>query len=428
MSRRVSRLFLLLSLSVIISCSSVSGLFRKDSSPDSSVYDRYASRYFYMEGVLKSNEGKYDAGMDLTSHALQLDTLSSAAYYNMAQYFLATGNVDKSEQFLKRAINMEPENYWYQQFLATVYTARRKTAEAISQYEQMMVKFPGRSELLIVLANLYDETGQYEKELRLLERYARLEDVEEEFKGRRFLCYLFLNEMDSAYYEVDNPGQMIRLLLEGVANISGVETVLKFSSTVAKHRPDIYEPYYYSAIINNIKDDTAKVFSTLDEGIGKVSDRDGIAQLYSLKGQFYYSNGMTDQAFICYDSALVYNPDETVSLNNYAYFLSLQGRNLEQALAMSARTLEKEPLNATYLDTYAWILFKLQRYEEALSYLEKALRYMDEDNADIYEHYGDVLYMCGEKEKALENWHRAVQLNSESTTIERKIKEEKYLE
>ena len=53
---------------------------------------------------------------------------------------------------------------------------------------------------------------------------------------------------------------------------------------------------------------------------------------------------------------------------------------------------------------------------------------MDEDNADIYEHYGDVLYMCGEKEKALENWHRAVQLNSESTTIERKIKEEKYLE
>ena len=75
--------------------------------------------------------------------------------------------------------------------------------------------------------------------------------------------------MDSAYYEVDNPGQMIRLLLEGVANISGVETVLKFSSTVAKHRPDIYEPYYYSAIIHNIKDDTAKVFSTLDEGIGK---------------------------------------------------------------------------------------------------------------------------------------------------------------
>jgi tetratricopeptide (TPR) repeat protein len=137
---------------------------------------------------------------------------------------------------------------------------------------------------------------------------------------------------------------------------------------------------------------------------------------------------MTDQAFICYDSALVYNPDETVSLNNYAYFLSLQGKNLEQALAMSARTLEKEPLNATYLDTYAWILFKLQRYEEALSYLEKALRYIDEDNADIYEHYGDVLYMCGEKEKALENWHRAVQLNSESTTIERKIKEEKYLE
>ncbi|MBQ1650943.1 MAG: hypothetical protein II056_00830, partial [Paludibacteraceae bacterium] len=76
----------------------------------------------------------------------------------------------------------------------------------------------------------------------------------------------------------------------------------------------------------------------------------------------------------------------------------------------------------------AWILFRMKKYKEALSYMEKALRYLDEDNAEIYEHYGDVLYMCGEKEKALENWHRAVQLNSSSETLDRKIREEKYLE
>ena len=115
-------------------------------------------------------------------------------------------------------------------------------------------------------------------------------------------------------------------------------------------------------------------------------------------------------------------------LNNYAYYLSVEGRDLERALKMSARTLDEEPLNATFLDTYAWILFKMKRYNEALGYMEKALRYLETDNPEIYEHYGDVLFMCGEKEKALENWHKAVQMNSSSATLDQKIKQGKYLE
>jgi tetratricopeptide (TPR) repeat protein len=95
---------------------------------------------------------------------------------------------------------------------------------------------------------------------------------------------------------------------------------------------------------------------------------------------------------------------------------------------MSGKTLEIEPLSATYLDTYAWILFRMKRYNEALVYMEKALRYLESDNPEIYEHYGDVLFMCGEKEKALENWHKAMRLNSDSPTLEIKIREQKYIE
>jgi predicted negative regulator of RcsB-dependent stress response len=60
--------------------------------------------------------------------------------------------------------------------------------------------------------------------------------------------------------------------------------------------------------------------------------------------------------------------------------------------------------------------------------MEKALRYLESDNPEIYEHYGDVLFMCGEKEKALENWHKAMRLNSDSPTLEIKIREQKYIE
>lgn len=292
----------------------------------------------------------------------------------------------------------------------------------------MVVQFPGRSDILLELADLYEETGQFSKELRMLDRYGKIEDVEEQLKGRRFLCYLLMGESDSAYYQADRPEEMIEKLLQSASSLAGAEIVLQFCGTVISHEPEKYEPYYFSSIIHNLKNETDKAMEVLDEGIANVSDHDGKAQLYSIKGQFHHNMGKMEETFADYDSALVYNPDETGVLNNYAYFLSLQDRDLEKALQMSARTLEKEPLNATYLDTYAWILFRMHRYQEALSWLEKALRYLDQDNPEIYEHFGDALYMCGEKEKALENWHRAVQLKSESKTIDRKIKEGKYLE
>ena len=129
-----------------------------------------------------------------------------------------------------------------------------------------------------------------------------------------------------------------------------------------------------------------------------------------------------------YDSTLVYDPENIPVLNNYAYFMSVENRDLKKALEMSGKTIKAEPLNPTYLDTYAWILFRMKKYEEAKSYMEKALQYMDDENSDLYEHYGDVLFMCGDVDGAVENWHRALQLNSSSAVLEQKIKERKYLE
>ena len=425
MNRAVLSFSLLIAaITLTVSC----GVSRPSVSSGPSLYDSYASRYYYHEGVKKADAGEYDAAMDLMSYSLDTDTSSAAACYNMAQYLLSTGEGEKSEQLLKRAIRLEPDNYWYQRLLAVNYSMRHKSQNAIEQLEKMVVQFPGRSDILLELADLYEETGQFSKELRMLDRYGKMEDVEEQLKGRRFLCYLMMGESDSAYYEADRPEEMIERLLQSASSLAGAEIVLQFCRTVISHDPGKYEPYYYGAIIHNLKNETDKALETLDEGVAKVSDHDGKAQLYSMKGQIHHSLGMMKETFADYDSALVHNPDETGVLNNYAYFLSLEDRELEKALGMSARTLEKEPLNATYLDTYAWILFRMHRYQEALSWLEKALRYLDQDNPEIYEHYGDALYMCGEKDKALENWHRAVQLKSESRTIDRKIREEKYLE
>ena len=166
------------------------------------------------------NDSKYDAAMDLISHSLDYDTASAATCYSLAQFYMSMQDrslVEKysgtSELLLTRAVRLVPDNYWYRRLLALNYLRQNRQQDAIGQYEEIARRFPGRTDVLLTLAGLYDDTGDFEKELRALERYGRLEDVSDELKFQRFVCYLQMGELDSAYYESGNPAQIIELLM-----------------------------------------------------------------------------------------------------------------------------------------------------------------------------------------------------------------------
>ena len=411
--------------------------------------DEYASDHFFKEGIRLYNEGHYDAAMDLMSRSLDYDTASAATCYNLAQYYMSMRDralVEKysgtAHDLLSRAVRLEPDNYWYRRLLAMNYLRQNRQSDAIEQYEEISRRFPGRTDVLITLAGLYDDAGDYEKELRALERYGRLEDVADELKFQRFACYLQMGELDSAYYESDSPAEVIELLMNTTRDMiekaetnldklrcrSLLDVAMSFCDVVSTHEPELVQAYSQKSIAYFWMGQNNEAMNMLSKGLKQVkTDRDR-ALLHNLRGDYYHTLGDTPRMYADYDSTLMYDPDNISVLNNYAYYLSVEGRDLERALKMSARTLDEEPLNATFLDTYAWILFKMKRYNEALGYMEKALRYLETDNPEIYEHYGDVLFMCGEKEKALENWHKAVQMNSSSATLDQKIKQGKYLE
>ena len=438
---------LFIALAVCMSC----GSLRHASSEPLSQKEiaDYARDHYYMEGTKMFNELKYDAAMDLMQHSLYYDTASAATCYSLAQYYMSMmdrelmeRNSKTAQTLLLRAVRLEPDNYWYRRLLAMNYLRQNRQAEAIEQYEEISRRFPGRTDVLITLASLYDDTGDYEKELRALKRYGQLEDVDDELKFQRFVCYLQMGELDSAYYESDNPAEVIELLMKTTGEMlehaesqmdklrcrSLLDVTMSFCDVVLAHEPALADAYIQKSLGYMWVGEDDDALELLAKGLRNVRTDKDKARIYSTMGDYYHSLRQKEQMFASYDSTLVYDPLNISVLNNYAYYMALEDRDLEKALQMSAKTLEAEPLSATFLDTYAWILFRMKKYKEALSYMEKALRYLDEDNAEIYEHYGDVLYMCGEKEKALENWHRAVQLNSSSETIDRKIREGKYLE
>lgn len=126
-----------------------------------------------------------------------------------------------------------------------------------------------------------------------------------------------------------------------------------------------------------------------------------------------HERGAASQAYAVYEKALAWNPDNHVAANNYAYFLSTAGGDLDRALSLSRRTVEAEPDNAVYLDTYAWALYLAGRYEEARYYIGEALDHDTEHAAVYLDHAGDIAYRSGRTAEALAYWRRALKATSD---------------
>ena len=163
-----------------------------------------------------------------------------------------------------------------------------------------------------------------------------------------------------------------------------------------------------------------------------------VSNVFAMLGDIYYQQQKEQEAFAAYDSSLVYNDDNIMCLNNYAYYLSLKGEQLDKAEEMSYRTIRQEPENITYLDTYAWILFMKGDYAHARSYMDKVVnpeRSNEELLADeqlqgnLIEHAGDIYAHCNEPETALRLWKLAKQKDDNTCTpqLNKKVKHKKYI-
>lgn len=156
-----------------------------------------------------------------------------------------------------------------------------------------------------------------------------------------------------------------------------------------------------------------------------------VSSYYGSYGDALHQLGRNAEAYAMYDSALVYNNGNEMCLNNYAYFLALDNEQLDKAERMSAYTVESRPEEATFLDTYAWILFLKGDYEKAREYIDKALQHIadreEDDNSSLYDHAGDIYYHLGLTAVAVGYWQEALKMNPENADlIKKKIANKKY--
>ncbi len=157
----------------------------------------------------------------------------------------------------------------------------------------------------------------------------------------------------------------------------------------------------------------------------EVAPRDSSKALraWSTMGDIYHQLGDNKKAYKAYDKALKINPDYIYVLNNYAYYLSVEGKSLKKAYNMSKRTIEAEPDNATYLDTFGWILYLQGKPLEAKPFFKHAMLYGGKDSVVIMDHYAEVLYALKEYDLAMVYWNMALKKNNgDVPDLEEKVK------
>ena len=186
--------------------------------------------------------------------------------------------------------------------------------------------------------------------------------------------------------------------------------------------------YYYKAFALHRNGRNAEAGIEIKSALQLDGDDNNLkAMIFALQAEVLIDQEKLKEADAAFDKAISLAPENYLTLSNYAYYLALRNQNLGKAETLAAKATMALPKNASILDTYAIVLFKLAKYDLALVYIEKALQNNEASNPVYLEHYGDILYLKGDKENAVMQWQKAKQAGNDSEKLKRKINEKRYV-
>lgn len=224
----------------------------------------------------------------------------------------------------------------------------------------------------------------------------------------------------------DNADARVQLIQDKWASQDWKE-IAALSEPGMLYNPDFLPFYFFTGLSRYYLKDDKGALDALRKGTAFINDQSNtaiVAEIYSIMGEIYSANDLKKEAYAAYDSCLQYDPGNIGTLNNYAYYLSVDGVDLDRAEKMSAKVIAAEPKNATYLDTYAWILYRLGRYADAKIYIDQTLKFVSDSTSSntLYEHAADIYAALGDYGSAASFCEKAVKQGGDAKALEKKIR------
>lgn len=367
------------------------------------------SRYKVLRGDILMQQGDTKTAYAIYQQVMAEDPQNPFVYVSLAEYYEVDNQPEKAMEMTESALRNDKLGV-------------EEKMEILGQYVQKLSKDTVRLDKTESLFRLLIDNYPLEEKvhayysvfLRVRNRTTELKDVYE--------TMLNLNDKNEQTWF-----QLIQMHIED----KNFEMVGETALRAIEAMPQAPQWYFYNGIANFQMEGYDEALAAYLSALPLLGDDKKMlrSDFYGQIGDTHYKMGNHAQAFEAYENAIVDNPQNIVILNNYAYYLSLKNEDLKKAERMSAITVEKEPTNSIYLDTYGWIFYMQGNYSLARMYLKMAVDNLKPDHnpSEIYDHYGDVLYKLGEKENALEMWSKSLAVGNESEELKRKI-ENKSLE
>jgi Tfp pilus assembly protein PilF len=220
-------------------------------------------------------------------------------------------------------------------------------------------------------------------------------------------------------------------LLNNYLEKQDADSLVKYSEKAMRVFPNQAQVHYYNSIGHMNRKEYPAAIKAINRAIDMQpeNNKQALVQMYSLLADLYHSNKQDELSDKTFDKILMILPNDASALNNYSYFLSERGIRLDDAERMSKMSLEINPREATFLDTYGWILYKKGNYEKAKEYIQQAVDKAGvKADATLYDHLGNVYYKLNDKVKALQYWKIAKEKGSDDQWLDKKIQEGKLYE
>lgn len=431
--------------------------------------------YLYMKAGALGMAGKYQEAIDAYQELEAKVGMNEHLVVAKQQVYLSWKKPEMAFEEVNRLIESNPDEPQYYGLLAELYQTQGDKANALKYYRKILEMDPDNGFVHFSLAGYYQEEGNFGKAFEHIRKAFQNDELDVETKVQYYLMQTSDPEnsdwtntqiselLDILHEKYPENNLMYTIYADHMIRQNKLKEAREYLKKYLETEQENLEIWQRMLFISNDLQDFDVLYTDSRKAIELFPEQPVFYALQAVsalqlekydealemleKGEPYltgnqnlkiqfeiykaeanYKLDRVEQAFKAFDEVIKLDPDNLMALNNYAYYLLVRGQDLEKAERLSSRTIQANPENPTYLDTYAWVLFKMKNYSQAKAFMETALEKGGSDNPVLVEHYGDILYMTGDKQGALENWKKARKLGEGSEMLDRKIKESRYIE
>jgi Tfp pilus assembly protein PilF len=405
--------------------------------------------------IFESFDKKY--GVNESSTLSSVKSLISEGNFNDAMV--------KAEALLKEY----PEEVEYNGVLADIYRGKGENQKALDVYKNLLDRNPEDARVQLTLCDFLLTEKSYsdlfillntvllnnkidkESKITLMAKIIEIPELDKEFEQKEIISLMILE----ANYKDDNIIPLLRpeLLLKENKLVEATERL----EEIIKTNPENYYAWEKLLIgylqlknynkLYTIGEDCATKFNTslpakllyangaLETGNYSIAleelkkaeilagdNKDLILQVLTTRADVYYRMKDYSKAFETFEEALKNNNDDLTVINNYAYYLAEQNKNLKEAEVMAKKVIEKDKGNTTFLDTYGWVLYKRGKLKEAAKVMESVINKGEKSDAVWYEHYGYILKKQKKCKEAVYIWNISLKIDSTKKVLLKEIK------